>query len=302
MPAGEQMMNTASASNGWVDNDGLRLHYVIWGRDDAPTVVMLHGLRSYAQTWAPVADTLIDRYRVVALDQRGRGLSDWDPGRDYHAAAYVRDLEALVQALDLRRFVLVGHSMGSANAFVYASARPERIAGLAIEDMGPGASAGSPGSARIKRELQDTPNAFASWDEARAFWRRQRPRIAQAALDSRLVHSLKADARGRIVWRHDAEGIAAARLAATPEQLVDLWPLIRDLRVPTLLLRGGDSDFLSAQVAAEMAAANACIERIDIAGATHYVHDDQPAAFNRALRGWLDRLDDAAWRAGGRVQ
>ncbi|MDR8028541.1 alpha/beta hydrolase [Burkholderia cenocepacia] len=292
-------MNTASAKDGWIDNDGLRLHYVSWGRDDAPTVVMLHGLRSYAHTWAPVADALVDRYRVVALDQRGRGLSDWDPRRDYYAAAYVRDLDALVRALDLRRFVLVGHSMGGANAFVYAASNPDRLAGLVIEDMGPGASAGSQGSERIKRELQETPDAFASWDDARAFWRRQRPNITESALDSRLAHSLKEGGQGRIVWRHDAQGIAAARLAATPEQLVHLWPLILNLHVPTLLLRGGDSDFLSADVAAEMAAAHAEIERIDIPGATHYVHDDQPDAFNRALRAWLDRLDDPAWRVGG---
>ncbi|MBR8310600.1 alpha/beta hydrolase [Burkholderia cenocepacia] len=292
-------MNTASAKDGWIDNDGLRLHYVSWGRDDAPTVVMLHGLRSYAHTWAPVADALVDRYRVVALDQRGRGLSDWDPRRDYYAAAYVRDLDALVRALDLRRFVLVGHSMGGANAFVYAASNPDRLAGLVIEDMGPGASAGSQGSERIKRELKETPDAFASWDDARAFWRRQRPNITESALDSRLAHSLKEGEQGRIVWRHDAQGIAAARLAATPEQLVHLWPLILNLHVPTLLLRGGDSDFLSAGVAAEMAAANAEIERIDVPGATHYVHDDQPDAFNRALRTWLDRLDDPAWRAGG---
>lgn len=135
----------------------MRLHYVSWGRDDAPAVVMLHGLRSYAQTWADAAHALTDRYRVVALDQRGRGASDWDPRREYYAAAYVRDLDALVRALGLRRFVLVGHSMGGANAFVYAGRDPERLAGLVIEDMGPGASIGSQGSARIKRELLETP-------------------------------------------------------------------------------------------------------------------------------------------------
>ncbi|WP_175719230.1 alpha/beta fold hydrolase [Burkholderia anthina] len=292
-------MNTASVSDGWIGSDGLRLRYVSWGRADAPTVVMLHGLRSYAHTWEGVADALTDRYRVVALDQRGRGSSDWDPRRDYHAAAYVRDLDALVSALGLRRFVLAGHSMGGANAFVYAGRQPAHLAGLVIEDMGPGASVGSHGSARIKRELQETPAAFASWDDARAFWRRQRPNIHASALDSRVAHSLKEDALGRIVWRHDAEGIAAARLAATPGQLVHLWPLVLNLNVPTLLLRGGDSDFLSAEVAAEMVAANAGIERVDIPGATHYVHDDQPAAFNQVLREWLDRLDDPAWRAGG---
>ncbi|WP_175716696.1 alpha/beta fold hydrolase [Burkholderia anthina] len=291
-------MKTASEQEGWVSSDGLRLHYVSWGREDAPPVVMLHGLRSYAHTWEPVAEALVDRYRVIALDQRGRGLSDWDPQRDYYAAAYVRDLNALVKHLGLRRFVLVGHSMGGANAFVYAGERPEHLAGLVIEDIGPGASAGSQGSERIKRELKETPHGFGSWDEARAFWRRQRPNISEVALESRLVHSLREDANGMIVWRHDAEGIAAARLAATPEQLVHLWPLVRNLHVPTLLVRGGDSDFLSAEVAAEMAAANPVIDPVSIPGATHYVHDDQLLAFNQALRRWLDRLDSPAWRDG----
>lgn len=291
-------MNTLPVQEGWIASDGLRLRHVSWGREDAPPVVMLHGLRSYAYTWEPVAAALADSYRVIALDQRGRGLSDWDPQRNYYAEAYVRDLEVLVDTLGLRRFVLVGHSMGGANAFVYAGKHPERLAGLVIEDMGPGASASSQGSERIRRELRDTPDAFNSWDEARAFWRRQRPNISDTALDSRVAHSLKTGESGRIVWRHDAAGIAAARLAATPEQLVDLWPFVTGLTMPTLVLRGGDSDFLSAATLEKMAAASSPICTVSIPQATHYVHDDQLAAFNAALRAWLDHLNDAAWREG----
>lgn len=289
-------MPTASVHQEWIDSDGLRLRCLSWGAPDAPPVVMLHGLRSYAQTWAPVAEALVDRYRVIALDQRGRGLSDWDPKRDYYAGAYVRDLEALVDALGLQRFALVGHSMGGTNAFVYAGKHPARLAGLVIEDMGPGASVDSQGSERIRRELRSTPDSFASWAEAYAFWRRLRPNISEAALASRVEHSLKDGAQGRIVWRHDAEGIAAARLAATPAQLVDLWPLVRGLRMPTLVVRGADSDFLGAEACAAMTAANPYVRACEIAGATHYVHDDQPDVFNRILRSWLDGLDDPAWR------
>ena len=285
-----------SVQEGWIRSEGLRLRYVSWGDADAPPVVMLHGLRSYAYTWEPVAAALVDRYRVIALDQRGRGLSDWDLQRNYYADAYVRDLKVLIEALGLHRFVLVGHSMGGANAFVYAGEHPDQLAGLVIEDMGPGASASSHGSERIKRELRATPDAFVSWDEARAFWRRQRPNISETALDSRVEHSLKSAADGRVIWRHDAQGIAAARLAATPAQLVDLWPIVTDLQVPTLVLRGGDSDFLSDMVAVEMEALNPHISALSIPGATHYVHDDQLTIFNVALRYWLDHLGDAAWR------
>src|SRR5512134_3795774 len=129
------------AREGWITRDGLRLHYVEWGAVTAPAIVALHGLRSFAYTWEPVALPLADRFRIVALDQRGRGLSDWDPQRRYHAREYVLDLEALVDHLGLDRFVLLGHSMGGANAFIYAARHPERVAALVIEDMGPGASA-----------------------------------------------------------------------------------------------------------------------------------------------------------------
>lgn len=291
-------MNTLPVQEGWIVNDGLRLRHISWGREDAPPVVMLHGLRSYAYTWEPVAAALADSYRVIALDQRGRGLSNWDPQRNYYAEAYARDLEVLVDALGLRRFVLVGHSMGGANAFVYSGKHPERLAGLVVEDMGPGASASSQGSERIRRELRDTPHAFNSWDEARAFWRRQRPNISDTALESRVAHSLKTGESGRIVWRHDAAGIAAARLAATPAQLVDLWPFVTGLAMPTLVLRGSDSDFLSAATLEKMAAASPQICTVSIPQATHYVHDDQLAAFNAALRAWLDHLNDAVWREG----
>lgn len=275
------------AREDWFESDGLKLRFVEWGRADAPAIVALHGLRSFAYTWEPVALSLADRFRFIALDQRGRGMSDWDPLRRYHTVSYVRDVEALVAKLALTRFVIIGHSMGGANAFVHASRHPEQVAALVIEDMGPGASASSAGAQRIRRELQDTPDRFASWDDAAAFWRRQRPNVSPAALQARVQHSMKEMAEG-IVWRHDAAGIAHARLNATPEQLVDLWPHVDAVQAPTLLLRGARSDFLSAQTAQEMCRRNANIRCIEIADASHYVHDDNLPAFDAAVHDFMN--------------
>lgn len=288
------------AREGWFSSDGLRLHYVEWGLPSAPAIVALHGLRSFAYTWEPVALPLAGRFRVVALDQRGRGLSDWDPQRRYHAADYVRDLEALLDHLALGRFVLLGHSMGGANAFIYAAKHAERVAGLVIEDMGPGASAGSAGAERIRRELRETPDEFESLEAAAAFWRRQRPHISEEAVMARVQHSMKPLGDGRLAWRHDAKGIAQARLGATPEQLVDLWPHVDAIEVPTLVLRGACSDFLSAQTAAEMARRNPFIDCQEIPGASHYVHDDNLAGFEAALHAFLDGAGLAARAASGR--
>jgi pimeloyl-ACP methyl ester carboxylesterase len=283
---------------GWIDNDGLRLRYVAWGDAAAPALVALHGLRSFARTWEPVAQPLSHRFQLIALDQRGRGQSDWDPQRRYYAEAYVRDLSVLVDHLALPRFVLLGHSMGGANAFVYAAAQPQRVAGLVIEDMGPGASAGSAGADRIKRELLATPDRFDSAAAAAAFWRGQRPHIAEEAVLARVRHSMRVQDDGSVVWRHDAPGIAQARLNATPAQLVDLWPHVAAVQAPTLVLRGAQSDFLSAATAREMAERNPRIRCVDIPAASHYVHDDNFQDFMAALTGFLDSPALQSWAQG----
>lgn len=283
------------ARRGWIDSEGLRLRYVEWGAIDAPAIVALHGLRSFAYTWEPVALPLADRFRLIALDQRGRGESDWDPLRRYYTEHYVRDLEALVDHLGLERFVLIGHSMGGSNAFVYAGAHPDRLAGLVIEDMGPGASAGGAGAERIRRELLATPARFADWEDAAAFWRRQRPNVSDAAISARVQHSMKRAEDGGVAWRHDAEGIAAARLAASPQQLVDLWPHVESLRVPTLLLRGAHSDFLTSETARAMVQRNPVIQLVEVPGASHYVHDDNLPGFQAALHAYLAEPALSAW-------
>ena len=290
-------MTIAEAARGlpreaWVRSGELNLRLVEWGSPQAPAILMLHGLRSYAYTWEPVALPLLPDWRVIALDQRGRGRSDWDPAGDYHTDAYVRDLEAVVDNLSLQRFVLLGHSMGGINALVYASRHADRLAALVVEDAGPGASASSSGSDRIKRELRETPPSFANWHEAAEFWRKLRPNISAAALQSRVMHSLKQDHDGRLVWCHDAAGIAEARLNATPDRHVDLWPHVEALSMPTLLIRGARSDYLSAGAANDMCQRNPCIRLAEVAAATHYVHDDNLSDFNRVLQWFLTEVRD----------
>lgn len=272
--------------------NGLALHHLEWGAPDAPPIVLLHGLRSYAATWEPIAQRLADRWRLIALDQRGRGDSDWDPAANYFTEAYVDDLAQWVDALGLDRFVLVGHSMGGTNAFVYTHRHPRRVAALVIEDIGPGSSAGGAGAERIRRELQNTPQRFDSWDAARAWWRTQRPLASEDAIASRARHAMREGADGAIVWKYDADGIARARLDTT-QRFVDLWPCVRGLTCPTLLLRGGVSDFLPAETAQAMAEAAPTLVRHDVPGASHYAHDDNLPDFLAALENFLGSLPAA---------
>jgi len=278
---------TVVAKDRFITLGGLRTHYVEWGAEDRPTIVMLHGLRSYARTFEPLAERLGEGYRVLATDARGRGDSDWDPNGQYYTESYVADLELFTDRLGLDRFVLLGHSMGGSTTYVYAARHPERVVAAVVEDIGPGSSLTGEGAERIKREVANTPGDFPSREAARAYWRGIRPHITEDALDSRVRHTLAPDEEGRWRWKFDLAGIAAARLDPDPAGQVDLWPYVEALRCPTLVVRGGESDFLPAATAAAMARRNPRVHTVEIPGAGHYVHDDAPELFHHHLTRFL---------------
>ncbi len=273
---------------------GLNFHVTEWGNTQARPVVMLHGIRGYAETFAGVAAALQPGFRVIAFDQRGRGESDWDPARNYYTDAYVADLDALVQALGLARFDLLGHSMGGINAIVYAARYPQKVRRLLIEDAGPGAFEASDGATRIRKELATTPDRFASWEAASEFMRALRPTVTDEARQQRLQNMLKPLPEGGFTWRYDHAGIVATRLNPDPARVADLEPRIRAIACETLVLRGGRSDYLQAAMVARMRELNPRIADITIPNAGHYVHDDQPALFEQAVANFLQRDDNAA--------
>lgn len=282
-------MASEGASN-YVQLGALRFHYVEWGPRDAPVLLCLHGLRSYARTFQALATVLQRDFRVIALDQRGRGQTDWDPRREYYAARYAADIEAFVDALGIERLHMLGHSMGGINALVYSLANGHRLSSLVLEDSGPGASRNSGGATRIDAELANTPESFPDWGAARAFWRSIRPNVTEAAIESRVANSLRQTDAG-VAWIHDQAGITQCRLhPAQPDP--DLWPCVRQLACPTLLVRGERSDYLSRETFEAMRAASTHIAGVEVEGAGHYVHDDNPARFHAVVSAFLGPLRD----------
>jgi esterase len=269
--------------------DGLTHHYLRWGEPDRPAVLLLHGLRSYAATWEPLAAALSEEYLVIAPDLRGRGRSSWDPERNYFTRTYVQDVATLAESLGLARFSIVGHSLGGAVGYAYAAAHPGQVGALVVEDIGPGSSTETAGAGRIRREIGRTPGSFDSLDAVRAYWRGIRPGITEEALASRIDNTVRRELDGAWVWTLDMAGIGAARLADDPAGPVDLWAAVDGLRCPTLVLRGDRSDFLTAAVCAEMARRQPLLTWAEVPGAGHYVHDDNPGAFHRLVTGFLRR-------------
>ena len=281
-----------------IANGGIGLHVREWGDPDAPAMVLLHGLRGYSGTWRGLASALSDRWRMIAFDARGRGESSWDPARGYYTDAYLADLETVVDALGLQHFVLVGHSMGGTTAYCYAARHPERLSALVIEDITAGSSTGGAGFERIVAEMAALPVRFDDWAQARAYWRRLRANVPDAAIEERLFESMRADATGQVIWRYDAEGIAATRVSPDPARVVDLHPVIAAIETPTLVIRGGRSDFCNLAKVQELEAGNPALSHASVAQASHYVHDDAPESFARLVEGFLAGVKTAAGRTG----
>jgi pimeloyl-ACP methyl ester carboxylesterase len=118
----------------FISANGLTFHLIDWG-GHGEWLVLLHGLASQAHIWDLAAPQLIDSFRVIALDQRGHGLSD-KPDAGYDFATVSSDLDAILKTLKIERATLIGHSWGGNVAVQYAVDHPLRVSGLVLVDGG----------------------------------------------------------------------------------------------------------------------------------------------------------------------
>ena len=125
-----------------IELNGLRFHYRDWGNEGGAPLVLLHFFTWHARSWDTVASALREQYRVLALDQRGHGESDW--ADDYSPERYLEDLDAFARALDLRRLRLLGFSVGGHAALRYAARRPEAVERLVLGETLPEQRAPAP--------------------------------------------------------------------------------------------------------------------------------------------------------------
>jgi pimeloyl-ACP methyl ester carboxylesterase len=118
----------------FIESRGLQFHYRAWSNKGTP-LIFLHGLASQSHMFDKVAPLLADRFRVIALDQRGHGESA-KPSSGYDFATVAQDLVALLDALKIKRAIVAGHSWGGNVALYFAAHYPERARGIVLIDGG----------------------------------------------------------------------------------------------------------------------------------------------------------------------
>ncbi|WP_149183484.1 alpha/beta fold hydrolase [Streptomyces sp. TRM49041] len=254
------------------------------GTDPAQGVLLLHGLMGRAGHWAETARWLAERYRAVALDQRGHGHSGKPAAGPYTREAYVADAAAAIEQLDLAPVTLIGHSMGALTAWQLAAERPDLVKALVISDMRASAL-GAASQREWENWFRTWPVPFATLADVRKWFgeddpRVERPNPARGAFFSevmcespdgwRPVFSPHQMLAARETWVHDAH-----------------WDTLAQVRCPTLVVRGLDGELGRAE-AQEMVRVLPHGQYAEVPDAAHYLHYDRPEGWRAAIEPFLE--------------
>ena len=267
----------------WSSRDGLKLHYRDYaGPVERPPVICMHGLTRNARDFAQLAERLSPDWRVLCLEMRGRGESEYArEAVTYNPLQYVQDVTALLDELGIDRFVAVGTSLGGLMTMLLSLQSPERIAAAVINDVGPYLEPA--GIERIKSYVGQG-RSFPTWVHAArgleemhsaAYPGRDLPFWIAAA---KRVMTLSSNAR--IVFDYDMK-IAEPFVQLDPDAAqADMWPALEALAGrPILIVRGALSDLLGPATLDGMLQRLPGAEAITIADVGHAPTLCEPEAF-----------------------
>jgi pimeloyl-ACP methyl ester carboxylesterase len=242
--------------------------YFEWGDARASRVVVcVHGVGRNARDFDVLCEALAATHRVLAIDMPGRGESDWlaDPN-DYVFPTYLTTLTALVARSGAETIDWVGTSMGGLLGIVMAAQPKSPIGKLVVNDVGP---AIEPAAIERIRSYFGMDPTFATYAEIEQYIRTISAPFGPLT-DAQWEHMTRTNVRqrpdGRWGIAYDPGIAVPFRSSAAPP---DLWPLWDRIRAPTLVLRGAESDLLSAATAAEMGRRGPKPEVIEFPGVGH---------------------------------
>ncbi|MDB6052132.1 MAG: hypothetical protein JWR17_4878 [Pseudomonas sp.] len=266
---------------------GNRLAADVSGPDDGPPVLLLHGGGQTRHSWSKAHQTLAQEgYRVISLDARGHGESDWIEDGDYSNQSQVDDLVAVINTLEAAP-ALVGASMGGVNSLIACAAYPALASTLILVDVTPRLE--SEGIDNIIRFMTGNADGFTSPEHAADAITAYNPNRARPSSTRGLEKNLRLREDGRWYWHWDPLFMAGnhrQKVAAVSQRMVEAAGKIR---IPTLLVRGQQSDVVSAKGAQELQAIIPHLSFVDVEGAGHMVAGDKNDLFNAAIIEFLQR-------------
>jgi pimeloyl-ACP methyl ester carboxylesterase len=274
--------------------DGLQLYYRDYAGDAGKVPVLcLHGLTRNSRDFAALAAHIAPTRRVIVPDHRGRGRSQYDPHwLNYHPGTYVDDMWTLLQELSIERVIVVGTSLGGLMATLMAAMRPQMLAGVVLNDIGP--EIDPTGAARIQSYAGRLP-PVRNWDDAAAQMKMTfglaMPEFSeqQWLAFARLSFDEGADGVPRLA-ADPKIGDAIRSIPVPPGAAQAMWLAFGQLRkIPALALRGAHSDLLSAATFERMQREVPSLVAVTVPNRGHAPQLDEPDS-TRAIDAFLSEL------------
>lgn len=265
----------------------MRFHFLEWGNPDAPTIVLLHGGHQSAHSWDLVSLHLARKYHVLALDQRGHGDSEWARDVEYSNHAMALDAGAFIDAMELEKPILMGHSMGGRNSLLLTKQDPSRLRGLVIVDVGPEVS--DRGRAAIAGFVQQNQE----FDDLEAFAanvRKYDPYRPMEHIERTVKYNMLQRADGKYVSKCDSNPRRLGIVRGTgPLDNITLADAAH-FDLPVLIVRGENSNILAPDAAERFRDALPLGQLVTVPDCGHNVHGQNTLGFIGAIEGFLAAL------------
>lgn len=274
----------------------MRLHYLDWGNESAPPLLLIHGGRDHCRSWDWVAERLQPRWHVVAPDLRGHGDSEWAADGQYARSSFVYDLAQLIHQLRLAPVTIVAHSMGGHIALRYTGIYPENVRKIvAIEGLGwaprlQAERAAIPRHERMRQWIDQQrnlaahrPRRYASVDEALARMREANAHLSAEQALHLTRHGVSQNEDGTFSWKFDPY----ARVFPPSDMSErDIEALYARITCPTLLVYGKDSWASNPEKDGRLRVFRDA-RVVSVEGAGHWVHHDRLEVFMQHLHDFL---------------
>jgi pimeloyl-ACP methyl ester carboxylesterase len=270
----------APYTDGYVETDGLQLHFQDYGTSGLPPMLCIHGGAANGHWFDFVAPGLRADYHVRALDLRGHGDSEWIDPPAYSYERYAADIAEAVEKLDLRDFVLIGHSMGGMVSLVHAATYPGRVKRLVIVDT---TMHLSPERIAAMRDAGNREgSSFATQEQLVARYRlRPGNSMAPLAVQQHIARSSSRQFSDG-TWRYKFDrNVYATREA---QDGLAYWEKIR---IPSLLVKGGNSQRITPEIVADVQKRAPQVELAEVPNADHHVTLDNPTGFVQVVKEFL---------------
>ena len=265
-----------------------RFHFLDWGEADAPTIVLLHGSHQSCHSWDLVSLHLAQKYRVLALDQRGHGDTEWARDWDYSNNTMALDAEAFIEAMDLKKPIVMAHSMGGRNSLLLARNAPDIMQALVIVDVGPEVSE------RGRKVISSFVRENQEFDDLEHFIenvRKYDPYRSREHIERTVKYNMIQRVDGKFVSKCDSNPRRAGAQAQMAEKDNVTLEEARSFDFPVLILRGETSNILEPDAATRFRDALPQGQLIEVPNCGHNVHSQNTLGFLDAVAPFLEGLN-----------